>query len=157
MSTKNEYISYIRYLEYMSQYSGVVLSVNERNLSISFNQYSIKISSFVFFVNFCWRDRVCDHSFAIVANFVFLRDVWIRTQRAAVASGSASNLATHLPYLATHLPYLATHLPSFFIRDRIAWQNDISSYMVLAVKRKYEQQRISTVIDITRTPMQRIA
>jgi hypothetical protein len=38
------------------------------------------------------------HSFAYVAHFVFLRDVWIRTQKAAAASGCAStNLATHLP------------------------------------------------------------
>jgi hypothetical protein len=28
---------------------------------------------------------MCCHSFAYVAHFVFLRDVWIRTQRAAVA------------------------------------------------------------------------
>ncbi len=50
------------------------------------------------------------HSFAYVAHFVFLRDVWIRTQRVAVASRRATNLATHLPNLATHLPNLATHL-----------------------------------------------
>jgi hypothetical protein len=36
------------------------------------------------------------HSFAYVAHFVFLRDVWIRTQRLAVASRCATNLATHL-------------------------------------------------------------
>jgi hypothetical protein len=35
------------------------------------------------------------HSFTYVAYFVFLRDVWIRTQRAAVASRRATNLATH--------------------------------------------------------------
>ncbi len=35
--------------------------------------------------------------FAYVAHFVFLRDAWIRTQWAAVASSSATNLATHLP------------------------------------------------------------
>jgi hypothetical protein len=34
----------------------------------------------------------CDY----VVYFVFLRDVWIRTQRAAVASRCATNLATHL-------------------------------------------------------------
>ncbi len=33
---------------------------------------------------------------AYVAHFVFLRDVWMRTQRAAVASRRATNLATHL-------------------------------------------------------------
>jgi hypothetical protein len=44
------------------------------------------------------------HSFAYVAHFVFLRDVWIRTQRAAVASRRATNLACHpSPFLATHL------------------------------------------------------
>jgi len=32
-----------------------------------------------------------------VSHFVFLRDVWIRTQRATVASRRATNLATHLP------------------------------------------------------------
>jgi hypothetical protein len=36
------------------------------------------------------------HSFAYVAHFVYLRDVWIRTQRAAVPSMRATNLATHL-------------------------------------------------------------
>ncbi len=35
------------------------------------------------------------HSLAYVALFVFLRDFWIRTQRAAVASRRATNLATH--------------------------------------------------------------
>ncbi len=34
---------------------------------------------------------------AYVVLFVFLRDVWIRTQRAAIASRCATNLATHLP------------------------------------------------------------
>jgi hypothetical protein len=33
--------------------------------------------------------------------FLFLRDVWIRTQRAAVASRRATNLATHFPSLLT--------------------------------------------------------
>jgi hypothetical protein len=39
------------------------------------------------------------HSFAYVAyfDFVLLRDVWILTHRAAVASRRATNLATHLP------------------------------------------------------------
>ncbi len=32
-----------------------------------------------------WRDCACvGHSFAYVAHFVFLRDVWIRIQRAVV-------------------------------------------------------------------------
>ncbi len=47
--------------------------------------------------------------FAYVADFIFLRDVWIRTQRAAVASSRA--IPTLNPYLATHIPNLATHFP----------------------------------------------
>jgi hypothetical protein len=40
-----------------------------------------------------------DHSAASVAPFLFLKEFWIRTQRAAVASRHATNLATHLPFL----------------------------------------------------------
>ncbi len=36
-------------------------------------------------------------SFAYVAHFGFLRDVWIRTQKDAVASRRATNIATLLP------------------------------------------------------------
>jgi hypothetical protein len=53
------------------------------------------IFSFIFYI-FGGLECV-GHSFAYVAHFVFLRDVWIRTQRAAVASRCATNLATHLP------------------------------------------------------------
>jgi hypothetical protein len=49
-----------------------------------------------FFFLFLAGYSVFCHSFSFVANFVFLRDVWIRTQRAAVASRRATNLATHL-------------------------------------------------------------
>ncbi len=52
-----------------------------------------------------------DHFFYYVAHFVFLRDVWIRIQRAAVASRCGTDVASHLPNnLATHLPNLDTHL-----------------------------------------------
>jgi hypothetical protein len=46
-----------------------------------------------------WRAN----SFAYVAHFVFLRYVWIRTQRPAEACKLTNNLATHLR-VATHLP-----------------------------------------------------
>ncbi len=36
------------------------------------------------------------HSLAYVDHFVFLGDIWIRTQKAAEASKCATNLATHL-------------------------------------------------------------
>jgi hypothetical protein len=58
-----------------------------------------------FFYIFFVRPECVGHSFAYVAQFVFLRDVWTRTQRAAVASRSATNLATHLPSFET-LPFL---------------------------------------------------
>jgi hypothetical protein len=44
-----------------------------------------------------WVIECVGHAFAYVAHFVFLRDDWIRTQRAAVANKRATNLATHLP------------------------------------------------------------
>ncbi len=68
---------------------------------------------FILDLNFCifFSGLECvGHSFARVAQFVFLTDVWIRTQRAPVASKRATNLATHLTGLATHLTGLATHL-----------------------------------------------
>jgi hypothetical protein len=43
---------------------------------------------------FCGLECV-GHSFAYVAHFVFLRDVWIRTQR--VAGKGATNLVTYHP------------------------------------------------------------
>jgi hypothetical protein len=55
------------------------------------------LSSAKFFLYiFGGLECVC-HFFAYVAYFAFLRDVWIRTQRAVVTSSCATNLATHLP------------------------------------------------------------
>jgi hypothetical protein len=72
-----------------------------------------------FFVYFIGGLQCVGHSFAYVAHFVFLIDVWIRTQSAAVASRSATNLAAHLadqrsrpsPYLVTRLPQLSHPSP----------------------------------------------
>jgi hypothetical protein len=53
------------------------------------------VSSFVLLFAYFFGGLECvGHSFAYVALFVFLRDVWIRTQRAAIASRRATNLAT---------------------------------------------------------------
>ncbi len=52
--------------------------------------------SIFFCIFFGGLERV-GHSFAYVAHFLFLRDVWIRNQRAAVASRRATNWATYLP------------------------------------------------------------
>jgi hypothetical protein len=52
--------------------------------------------------HFFGRIECVGHSFANVAHFVFLRDVWIRNQRAAVAS-RRYQLSHPSPYLAKHL------------------------------------------------------
>ncbi len=60
-------------------------------------------STFYFYLLFFWRVRVCwPTPYAYVAHDIFLRDVWIRTQRAAVASRGCTNLATW--DLTAHLP-----------------------------------------------------
>ncbi len=82
--------------------------------------YSI-IYSFIYFCLFFWRAIECDdgHSFASVANIVFLRDVWIRTQRAAVASRRATNLATHLPQYTVAKIQLGTVKSHYFLLLRL--------------------------------------
>jgi hypothetical protein len=54
-----------------------------------------------FFVYFFGGLGCVGYSFAYVAHLVFLRNLWIRTQRAAEASRRATNLATHLPNFIT--------------------------------------------------------
>jgi hypothetical protein len=66
--------------------------------------------SYVYYI-FGGLECVC-HSFAYVAHFLFLRDVWIRTQRAAVASRCATNLATQL--IHTHIT-LHTVINSMYV------------------------------------------
>jgi hypothetical protein len=73
------------------------------------------------------------HSFAYVAYFVFLRDAWIRTQRAAEGNSRATNLATHLltvsqpSLLATHLP---TKLPGALPRLSPSLPSHLSPYFL---------------------------
>jgi hypothetical protein len=55
------------------------------------------LNIFYFFTKFFGGLECVGQSFAHVAHFVFLRDVWIRTQRAAVASKRTTTLATYLP------------------------------------------------------------
>jgi len=45
----------------------------------------------IFFVYFFDGLECVGHSFAYVARFVFLKDVWVRTKRAAIASRRATN------------------------------------------------------------------
>ncbi len=62
--------------------------------------------SFFNFNFFGGLDRV-GHSFAYVAHLLFLRDVWIRTQSAAVASWCATDWATH-PSTKPNIPHPIT-------------------------------------------------
>ncbi len=96
-----------------------------RNINIIRDLFSQKSNIFrwflcfekcnVFFVYFFGGLECFDHSFAYVAHLWFLRDVWIRSQSAAVASWRATDLATHPSNLATHPSishpslWLATH------------------------------------------------
>ncbi len=90
------------------------LPLKARN--VSKNQINVNTVHYTLFLHIFFGGLECvGHSFAYVAHIVFLRDVWIRTKRAAVASGRATNLATHLPNLATHLPNLANYLPDLAI------------------------------------------
>ncbi len=59
-------------------------------------------SPFPFFIFFCifFSGLECvGHFFAYVAHFVFLGNVWIRTQRDAVACRCTASFATRLPFL----------------------------------------------------------
>ncbi len=56
---------------------------------------SVWIPDFFFFDIFFGGLECVGHSFAYVAHLWFLRDVWIRTQSAAVGSWRATDLATH--------------------------------------------------------------
>ncbi len=52
---------------------------------------------FIFFLFFFGELECAGHSYAYVAHVLFLRDVWIRTQKATIASRRANSLATHPP------------------------------------------------------------
>ncbi len=58
---------------------------------------------FFLYTVYFWRARAC-HSFPSVAHFVYLGNVWIRTQRAALASRCSTNVATHLPNFWNSIP-----------------------------------------------------
>ncbi len=80
----------------------------------------------LFFKIYFWRALVCWPTLGLcLPFFYFLRDVWIRIQSAAVASGRATNLATHLTHL--YMIYIPLHMDSFLIpwsslqRVRLPW------------------------------------
>ncbi len=56
------------------------------------NFRGVKLRSRMFFCILFSGLECVGHSFAYVVHFVFLGDVWIRTQKAAIASWRATNL-----------------------------------------------------------------
>ncbi len=70
---------------------------------IIWNEKAIFTTIILFYLYFFDGLDFVAHSFAYVAHFVCLRDVWIRTQRPILASRCATNLATHLPAASTVL------------------------------------------------------
>ncbi len=67
----------------------------------------------MFFCIFLCGLECVSHSFAYVDHFVFLGDICIRTQRAAIASRCATNLATNLP------SYVSPILRQFFLSPTV--------------------------------------
>ncbi len=70
---------------------------SQPKVSLVYRPYiRVKDSFFIVALDRTIQLECVGHSFAFVGHFVFLRDAWIRTQRAAVGSRRAINLATHL-------------------------------------------------------------
>jgi hypothetical protein len=69
---------------------------NSSRNKVSFYRENHRIDDFLYIF---WRAKVCWPLLCLCrAYFVFLRENWIRTQRAGVASSHPS------PYIAAHLP-----------------------------------------------------
>jgi hypothetical protein len=75
----------------------MALKLAKGDIHLKSATFYTKFATKYFFVYFFDGLECLGPSFAYVAHFVFLRDVWILTQRAAVASRRAANLATLLP------------------------------------------------------------
>jgi hypothetical protein len=63
-----------------------------------FIKHALLIGIEMVFCIFFGEQKYVGHSFVYVAHFIFLRYVWIRTQRAVVTSRRATNLATYWFY-----------------------------------------------------------
>jgi hypothetical protein len=85
-------------------YSHVLLNADHKVQNICKNPYRYHVKKLSLSVFFGGLEYV-GHSVANVTLFVFLRDIRIRTQRAAVASRRATNLATH-PFKLCHPSHL---------------------------------------------------
>ncbi len=87
---------------------------------------TISYKSEVFFVYYFGGLECVGHSFAYVAQFVFLRDVWIRTQTAAVTSRRATRYQLSHPS-PFNLKILVGCLVDLFAQFRTVEMGMISS------------------------------
>jgi hypothetical protein len=94
----------LKFERYVMFYIGLVLIGAFYPYEIKRQKLTLKSYNNYLFCIFFGRARVYPPLFDYVAHFIFVRDVWIRSQRAAIASRRATNLATHLPNIANHLP-----------------------------------------------------
>ncbi len=87
------------------------LSSQNRKIGLFiFSKIKILLDIWIYsiFCIFFGRLKCVGHSFAYVAHFLFLRYVWIRTQRAAVASRCATNLPLRILNIELGLFSLST-------------------------------------------------
>ncbi len=88
---------------------------------------------------FFGRLECVGHSFAYVVHFVFFRGAWIRTQRAAVASRRANNLANpHLPIIYIIILQDITELAVLWTLDQAA----IPTTLISTASRKHKMHEI---------------
>ncbi len=94
-----------------------------------------------------WTDRLhyffiglecVSQSFAYVLHFVFLRGAWIRTQRTAVASRRANNVATHFPIVYIIILQDITELAVLWTLDQAA----IPTTLISTASRKHKIHEI---------------
>jgi hypothetical protein len=92
----------------------------------------------VFFVYFFGGLECVGHSFAYIAHFLFLGDIWIRTQRATIASRCATNLATHRhTNLASGHPSPSDGDTLLFVGRGFHYERDINSNSFVGFKPYY--------------------
>ncbi len=73
----------------------IIITFGERQWGCGVGRRGKQFKNVFFFVYFFGGLECVGYSFAYYAHFVFLGDVWIRTQGAAVASRCATNLPSH--------------------------------------------------------------
>ncbi len=119
---KQEQITIITCIHYVFMYTCIHYVFI--HLNPGSQRKNVCYSIWLFFFIFIGGQECVGHCFAYVALFWFLRDVWIRTESVAVASGRPTNLATH-PLVSHPSPGLATHPPLLIILIKGSVQREV--------------------------------